>query len=272
MRHSCLYECTVFHRRFAPKPHAFTYRVFLFLLDLDELDDIAKDIPIFGNDSANVYALRREDYFQFHSGSIRENLVSFLQSENFPHAPHRIRLLTLPRFLGYTFNPVSIFYCFDEAEQPLVSVIQVGNTFGELKPFVVPISAEGFYSRAPKMFYVSPFSDLDLSFDFRFSNPGAHLRIAIDDYDATQKTLVSTVSGQRRDLTLANLFGLTLKYPLITLKVIALIHWEAFRLWLKGVPHRSKEAEPHLQQGVFRGREESRQPQDLPPAAEIRKD
>jgi len=139
----------------------------------------------------------------------------------------------------------------------LVSVVQVGNTFGELKPFVIPKAPEGarFHARVPKHFYVSPFSALDLSFDFHLDLPDERLCIRIDDYDHKEKTLVSTLAGNRRPLTLGSLLFLSFKYPLVTFKIILLIHFEALRLWLKGIPHRMKESDPNLQTGVFQARE-----------------
>ena len=243
------------HRRILPKNHEFSYRIFLFLLDLDELVELENKIPVFSFDRPNLYSLRGADYFQFQSGTIRENLMTFLRSEGFERPPASIRLLTLPRMLGYTFNPISVFFCYDESGQPLTSVVQVGNTFGELKPYLVPLEGGRFHVRVQKNFYVSPFSDLDLAFDFRIDFPGDRLRVLIDDYSGDNKTLISALSGARRELTLGNLLFLTLKYPLVTLKIITLIHWEAFRLWLKGIPHRLKESDPHLQKGVFKARE-----------------
>jgi DUF1365 family protein len=255
MSGSCLYECTVAHRRILPKEHRFVYRIFLFFLDLEALGELEKCVPVFSADEPNLYSLRSGDYFQFQSGTIRENLVAFLRSEGFGKEPAKVRLLTLPRLLGYTFNPISIFFCYDEREQPLVSVVQVGNTFGELKPYVVPLDCGQFHVRVPKYFYVSPFSDLDLAFDFRFDFPGERLRVLIDDYSGDERTLLSALTGNRMELNLGNLLALTLKYPLVTLKIITLIHWEALRLWLKGIPHRRKEDDPHHQRGVFRARE-----------------
>ena len=252
---SCLYECTVMHRRLSPKRHEFAYRIFLFYLDLDELAEISNRIPFFSLNEPNIYALRNEDYFQFHSRGLRANLESFLETQGLNQRPTRIRLLTLPRFLGYTFNPISIFFCFDENGRPLTSVVQVGNTFGELKPYLVPWDPDtrGFHIRVPKNYYVSPFSPLDLEFDFRFDQPSERLRIAIDDFQGEEKVLISSLTGQRVELTPSNLALLSIKYPLITLKVIFLIHWEAFRMWCKRIPHRRKEADPDLQQGAFRG-------------------
>lgn len=251
---SCLYECTVMHRRILPKEHAFVYRVFLFLLDLDELDAVSNRVPIFSSNAPNVYSLRDGDYFQLSSGGLRRNIELFLECEGIFEKPGRIRLLTLPALFGYTFNPISIFFCDRPDGSPMTSVIQVGNTFSELKPFLVPPAGDGFARRVAKDFYVSPFSDLDLAFDFRFDPPGDHLGVWIDNHAGNEKTLISSLTGERRELTTASLLAMTLRYPLITLKVIALIHWEALRLWWKGLPFRYKEADPHKQRGIFRHR------------------
>ncbi len=254
---SRLYECTVMHRRLHPKVHGFVYRLFLFLIDLDELPALATRIPFFSHNTRNIYSLDDRDYIQLHSRGIRENILTFLQSEGFPERPAKIQLLTLPRLLGYTFNPISIFFCLDAANRPLVSVVQVGNTFGELKPYLVPLdtAGAGFHLRTPKNYYVSPFSALDLEFDFRFDLPDQSLRVQIDDYSHGEKTLVSLLTGKSLPLTAWNLATLSLKYPLVTLKVILLIHWEALRLWMKNIPFRMKEADPQLQQGAFRAKE-----------------
>ena len=252
---SCLYECTVMHRRLVPKKHGFVYRLFMFLIDLDDLAGLARRCPIFSHNEPNLYSLRDEDYFQLCGGGLRANIDLFLECEGVPEKSGRIRLLTLPRLLGYTFNPISIFFCDDRRGRPLAAVIQVGNTFGELKPYLVPAAGiGGFHARIAKNFYVSPFSEPDLAFDFRFDDPDAHLRILIDDYTGSERTLVSSLTGSHVDLTTGQLSALTVKYPLVTLRVIALIHWEALRLWAKGVRHRRKEEDPHLQQGVFRER------------------
>lgn len=251
---SCLYECTVMHRRLRPREHRFVYRIFMFLLDLDELEAVSHEVPLFSADEPNLYSLRKEDYFRLSTGSLRENITLFLESEGRPEPPARIRLLTLPRLLGYTFNPISIFFCDDDDGRPIGSVVQVGNTFGEFKPYFVPHEGDVFHRRVRKDFYVSPFSSLDLSFDFRFQPPGEQLRVWIDDYDESGRTLVSTLAGHRIPLTTAALAAMTLRYPFVTAKVIFLIHWEALRLWLKKIPFHRKESSPERQLNAFHAR------------------
>jgi DUF1365 family protein len=250
---SCLYECSVFHRRIAPKRHEFLYRVFYFLLDLDELDELDGTLRLFRVNRPGLYSYRDSDHISHGAASARENILRYLGDQGITAPVGRILLLTLPRILGYVFNPVSVFFCLGAEGKPLAAVAEVGNTFGEWKPYLVPATPEGtFHLRAVKNFYVSPFSDLDLEFDFRFDLPGERLRLLIDDYRGGEKELVSVLTGNRAPLTDSTLLRFSLKYPLLTLKVILGIHWEALRIWLKGVAARRKEWQPELQKGVHR--------------------
>jgi DUF1365 family protein len=181
-----------------------------------------------------------------------------------PEQIGRIELVTLPRVAGYVFNPVSFYYVSAPDGSPVCAIAEVGNTFGEQKPFFVPrrdrasvassdsASAEQFRLVAPKHFYVSPFSALDLQFDFRLARPGERLSLGVNDVDSTGKTvLISSLTGTRRPLTDRELLRLTARYPLVTARVITLIHWQALRLWLKRIPFFSKAAQPELQRGVL---------------------
>lgn len=249
---SALYECTVMHRRLHPSEHRFVYRIFLFWLDLDELDAVARRIPFFGVNRPNLYSYRDDDHFPGRAGSTKDRLIEFLRGRGEMRTPSTVRLLALPRLLGYTFNPISVYVCFDENSQPFTCVIEVENTFHERKGFVVPpCSPDAFASRETKHFYVSPFSDMDLAFDFRVALPGDRLDVAIDDYRGDQCVLVSKLVGRRRALTARSLAAMTVKYPLVTVKIIAAIHWQAFRLWLKKVPFFKKEDRRDLQRDVL---------------------
>ncbi len=254
---SCLYECSVMHHRLSPKEHRFRYRIFMLALDLDEIDIIAARIPFLSRNRANLYEFRDRDHLTlpgFERATIKENLVEYL-AQNGIHFPSdgRITLVTLPRVFGYIFNPVSFYFCTDAAGAPLCAVVQVGNTFREMKPYLIrePAGEDGFHLITPKHFYVSPFSPLDLAFDFKLRIPGEHLDIHIDDREDDRRILLSALTGTRAPLTAARLAWFTLKYPLITLKVIFLIHWHALLLWRARLPHYAKAARPEDQRGVF---------------------
>ena len=255
---SCLYECRVMHHRLTPKEHHFRYRIFMFALDLDEIDEIDRGIPLFSRNRWNLYAFRDRDHLTlpgWERATTRENVVEFLARNGiqFP-SDGRITLVTLPRVVGYIFNPVSFYFCRDAAGVPLCAVVEVGNTFGEMKPYLLrePASEGLFRLVTPKHFYVSPFSALDLVFDFKLRVPGDQLEIHIDDREGGQPVLLSALTGKRAPLTTAQLAWFTVKYPLITLKVIFLIHWHALLLWAKRLPWHRKTENRDLQRDVLR--------------------
>jgi len=251
---SCLYECSVMHHRLAPRQHRFSYRIFMFYLDLDEVDSLADTIPLFGRNRRNIFSFNDADHLGGSSGTVKAKLLAYL-------APHgidlptdsRIALLTLPRVFGYVFNPVSFYFCFDATGAPACAVAEVGNTFGEKKLYLLPqpCSSDRFRLITPKHFYVSPFSDLDLQFDFKLRVPTKTLDIHIDDCLGADRTLLSALTGRRAPLTTGRLAWFIFKYPLVTLWVISLIHWHALLLWLKRIPFHRKESRPELQRDVL---------------------
>ena len=200
--------------------------------------------------------------------ALKARVRAFCAAHGADFGPHgRVLLVTLPRLFGYQFNPVSFYFCWDGAQRPVGAVAEVSNTFREVKPYFLPVregvpaagvgragSASGavFHLRAPKHFYVSPFSPLDLSFDFTLHTPGAKLAVRIDDFAPERRVLHSTLTGERRALTSARLSWFLLKYPLVTLRVITLIHWQAFLLWWKRVPFFRKADGAALQRDLYR--------------------
>jgi uncharacterized protein len=252
---SALYECRVMHHRFAPKVHHFDYRVFYLWMDLDELDVLSTNLTCFSRNRFNLFSFFDRDHLDLGAGNVKANLLKWLQTQGVDTSPIRaVRLLAFPRVLGHIFNPVSFFYCFDEKDAPLWVVAQVTNTFREQKPYLIRDQAkDGRFRRVTrKFFYVSPFAELEQSFDFKLGVPGEKLAIQIDNRDGGERLLASTLAGVRRPLTNGRLFWFALKYPLLTLRVIFLIHWHAFLLWMQRVPYYRKAANPGLQRDLFK--------------------
>jgi hypothetical protein len=265
------------HHRFAPREHRFAYRIFLFGIDLDELGDLARDVALLSVNGRNLYSFREDDYLPtgepVHNGrgpaggaparvGLKGRVLAFLGERGVDIPGGRVVLLTLPRVAGYLFNPVSFYYCFDSAGRPAAAIAEVTNTFREMKPYFLGPGALGgkpgaaaFQARIPKYFYVSPFSDVDVAFEFRLPAPGAGLAIRIDDYDGGERTLASALTGRRQPLTGARLAWYALKYPLITVRVIALIHLHALLLRIKRVPWFAKAARAGDQRDLYRPHE-----------------
>ncbi len=260
---SCLYECRVMHHRFAPRTHGFVYRIFLFALDLDELEARPLRFGLFSTERTNLYSFRSRDFLPVDdtagtdAASLRARVGAFCARQGVDITGGRVVLVTLPRVAGYLFNPVSFYFCLDRGGRPVAAIAEVTNTFREVKPYFLgpeALQTDGasFRLRVPKHFYVSPFSDVDVAFDFTLRLPGDRLDIQIDDYAGGARTLTSSLTGPRRELTPARLAWFTVKYPLITLRIIALIHWHALRLWWKRVPWFAKAARRSDQHGLYR--------------------
>lgn len=250
-----LYECSVAHCRLKPKRHAFSYRVFMFCVDLDDLPALGQRLLGFSHNRFNLFSIDDRDHIDLGHSGIRANLTAWLTERgiSFP-ARARIRLLTFPRVLGYGFNPVSFYYIDSEAGEPRVVVAEVVNTFREMKLYALEsVGPDGlWHRRTAKDFYVSPFSDPGDEFDFKLGPPGEKWRVNIDDFSNGEQMLVSSVRGERRDLTSPRLWCYALKYPLLSLKIIGLIHWHALLLWIKRVPFFRKSQRLEAQLGVMR--------------------
>ncbi|MGJ8697708.1 MAG: DUF1365 domain-containing protein [Verrucomicrobiaceae bacterium] len=248
---SALYECDVMHRRLKPKQKAFSYKVFMLSIDLDNFPRL----PFLGHNRFSLFALNDRDHIDLGlPGGIRPNLAAWLAQQNVTLSPtSSVRLVTFPTVLGYGFNPVSFYYVTDENGEPEFAVAEVCNTFREMKLFLVDGKADAaWHKRIAKNFYVSPFSDPGDAFNFKLGIPGEHLRVNIDNIEDDGTSLITTVRGQRHPLTSARLLWFSLKYPLLSLKIITMIHWQALKLWLKKVRLFRKTDRPEAQTDVLR--------------------
>lgn len=254
---STLYKCLVMHNRLAPKQHKFMYNIFMFYLDIDVLDALAKKLRLFSRNRFNVFNFRDDDHFKFPKGdtrnsqTVRENLNQYLAEKNIL-PPEKVFLLTHVRMFGHVFNPVSFYFCFDGQDSCSYVITEISNTFGEMKFFLIDKNNTGIFEQNEvKYFYVSPFTELDTEFEFRYKIPDEKLNMQINVKDKTGgKFFISTLTGKRKTLSDRQLLLYVFRFPFVTLKVIGGIHWQAFRLWLKKVPYHKKKNNPELQKGI----------------------
>lgn len=238
MPQSCIYAGHVVHRRLRPRTHHLSYRCYWLFLDVDELDALSRRLRWFSLSRFNLFSLRNEDHGDGSSQPIGTQARRLFEEANIKTQGCRIFLLTMPRVLGYVFNPLSIYFCCD-AEGALRGVIyEVHNTFAERHSYVVATDSGPRQKdhACAKAFYVSPFLGLDLGYDFHLSEPAEKVALAIRVSDAQGPVVLASLAAQRDVLSDASLLKVFFRHPLVTLKVITAIHWEALRLWRKGVP------------------------------------
>jgi uncharacterized protein len=259
---SRLYKAKVMHHRLAPKTHSFHYEIFMFYLDMDEIDILSKRLKFMGRNRFNLFNFRDKDHLQLPrekpdtSKNIRQHITEYLHQNGVEIGDGRIMILTNLCTLGYQFNPVSFYFCYDVSGQVVCSIVEVCNTFLEMKPYFLgpeTMQNDRFKFNTTKYFYVSPFIEMDTNFDFDLHLPGEKLQVKIDDYDKEGKRFfISTLNGVRKPLTDSNLLLYFFSFPLITLKVIGLIHWQALKLWLKKIAYHKKNDNLDLQKEVYR--------------------
>ena len=244
---SALYDGAVVHRRFAPKTHRLRYRLFQLLLDLDELPALGRSLRLFAHNRPGLFSFHARDHLDPAGGPLRGQVEAMLAKAGID-AGGPIRVLCLPRVLGYVFNPLSLFYCHRPDGALAGVVLEVTNTFGERHCYVV--AAEGgavTRSACAKTFFVSPFMGMEMSYDFRLTTPGDDVATAIQGRDADGAPLIAAVfSGHHEALSDRALASTFVRHPLITLKVIFAIHLEALKLLAKGLPLQRKPAPPTL--------------------------
>ncbi|MGZ3901012.1 MAG: DUF1365 domain-containing protein [Bacteroidia bacterium] len=257
---SCLYKALVMHNRIDPKPHRFHYNVFMFYIDLDELDLLPKKFWMVSLNKFNFFSFRDKEHLQLpldapdKTKSTKVHIIAYLKENKFDYTGQKIMLLTNLNILGYNFNPVSFYYVFNAKNEVECAIAEVSNTFREMKPYFFSkeqFSENKFHLNTTKYFYVSPFIDHDTNFDFTLYIPGEKLNIKIDDYKNEKRFFISTLSGTRKPLTNSNLILYSVRFPLLTIRIIALIHWNALLLWLKKIPFHKKSANQDLQRNVY---------------------
>jgi uncharacterized protein len=234
-----LYFGDVMHARLKPMGHRFSYRVMSLLIDLDRLGDADRQSLLFGVNRAALYSFSEADHGMRDGSSLRAYVQRCADGHGIDLAGGRVLLLCYPRLLGYTFNPLSAYFCYRADGGLALIIYEVRNTFGDIHAYVLPvkpgeISDAGIRQQQEKLFYVSPFIEMAMRYHFRVSPPGHSIKLRILETDHDGPLLAATFNGRRRALTTAALLRSFFALPLVTLKIVAAIHWEALRLWLKG--------------------------------------
>ena len=233
---SSIYNGTVIHKRFKPKVHFFKYKVFSLLIDLSELNVLEKKINFFSHKSFNLISFFDKDHGERDGSSLIDWVKKNLKENNILFEEIKIKLLCYPRILGYVFNPLSVFYVYDKKDDLISILYEVKNTFGEQHTYIFKVKNNNILQHScSKKFHVSPFIEMNCIYFFKILKPGEKISVIIDQYQSNEKLLYASQDGKRVDFTSIELIKSYLKHPLMTFKIISAIHFEAFKLWAKGI-------------------------------------
>ena len=259
---SCIYTCKLWHSRLKPKKNVFSFSMFMWYIDLDEIDKLS-ELKLFSYNKRNIYGLYDKDHFKFinqknqiiskekvkydaskYSGkNLKERVKVMVEELKLGFEPEKVFLLTNLRQFGYVFNPVSFYYCFDKDGKLRAMFSEVNNTFHDQKMYFVKIknpNSEIFEDIQQKNYYISPFIDYDSDLHWKFNIPRKDLLVKIDSIKG-ETILKTALTGKRKELSNTILFSLIFRYPLLTFMIIFLIHYQALKLWIKKVQFHRKE-------------------------------
>lgn len=244
-----LYDGQVMHQRMKPVGHRFNYKVFSLMLDVDRLPEAGRLARLFSVNGFNLLSFHESDHTGSPERSLREHVDALLAEAGLDERAARVLLVCYPRILGLVFNPIAIYHAYGHDGGLIATVYEVRNTFGERHTYVCPVlpgelSPAGLRQQCDKIFHVSPFITMAMRYHFRLLPPGQEIRWRILETDAEGPLLAATFSGHQRPLSSATILKLTARMPHLTLKILAGIHWEALKLWVKGVRYIPRPALP----------------------------
>ena len=238
---SCIYNGEVSHTRFKPVKHFLNYKTFSLFIDLDEIEQLDKSISIFSHNKFNIFSFYNKDHGDRDGNCLKKWVISNLKKYKIEGNISKIKILCYPRIFGYVFNPLSIFYCYENDK--LKSIFyEVKNTFNEQHTYIFKIKdGEEIKQKCKKKFYVSPFMDMETFYNFKLIDPNQRLSVMIKQTDAEGTVLTATQTGDKKEFNFKQLLINFFRYPLMTLKIISSIHFEALLLWKKGAIYRKRD-------------------------------
>ncbi|WP_158746893.1 DUF1365 domain-containing protein [Acidisphaera sp. L21] len=242
---SALYCGHVQHTRLRPRRHQLRYSLFNLLVDLDELPVLSRRLRLFKFDRAGVMSFHQTDHGDGTAGGLRPWVETHLRSAGL-QSGGAIRVLCMPRVFGHCFNPLSVFFCHTPDGGLSAILYQVNNTFGQRHSYLIAVEQSSGVVRqeCEKAFYVSPFMDMDLRYEFVVHPPAETTAVTVNVHDAEGLLLAASFAGEREALTDRRLALALLRAPLLGLKVVAGIHWEALKIWRKGLRLRPRPDAP----------------------------
>jgi len=243
---SCLYAGVVSHARKKPRAHRLAYRIFMLLIDLDELAALPARLKLFGVGRFNLVGLDQRRFGDGSERPLKAQIEGELRGAGLATGG-AVRMLAMPQILGRAFNPLTVYFCHALDGSLSAIVYEVNNTFGERHSYLIPAPDAALVRQAcAKGFYVSPFMDMDLAYAFRVLQPADQVLVAVDVSDADGLVLSTSFAGERRPLTDGALLRAWLGHPWMTVGVLAAIHFEALKIWLKGEKIRTRPERPRL--------------------------
>lgn len=238
--YSRIYTGKVFHKRFKPKIHNLNYSVFSFLISLNEIDELDQNLKLFSYNKFNIFSFWDKDYGEKKDCNLNSYIKKILKKSGIDIQGGRIMLLCYPRLWGYVFNPLNVYYCYNNYNNIVAIIYEVSNTFKQSHSYIIKnnhINKKDYLiaQSCKKRFFVSPFMEMSTKYNFEIKPPGKSISVLITQKDDEGILLKAKFLGKSKKLNDLTLFYLLIKYPFMTLKVIMGIHWEALKLWCKGL-------------------------------------
>ena len=237
MINSAIYNGQVIHKRFKPKVHYFKYKVFSLLIDLSELEILDRKVNFFSYNKFNLISFYEKDHGDRDGSSLTSWVKKNLEKNDIQTKQIKIKILCYPRIFGFVFNPLSVFYVYNSEDQLISILYEVKNTFNEQHTYIFKVTKDSnlIQNNCTKKFHVSPFIKMNCNYFFRLLKPGNKISVIIDQYDSKDKILYASQDGIRSDFNTKYLIKSYLNHPIMTFKIILAIHYEAFKLWAKGI-------------------------------------